>query len=264
MLVSDHPHLFEVGGENYHTDFSAWELRARSRRRPVAHASRPDVDRNARAPGRSRAFVHHAYDDSRTWFRAEEDFPGPRTMRAAEEWLRTSARHHDRFLLFVDEFDPHEPFDTPAPWATRYDADVGRSAADLAAVLDRDHRRRVGCNRREARQIRANYQSKLTMIDHWLGRILDAARRRSSCGTTPRSCCAPTTATTSASATRSASRASRCTRDLGHTPLLDRVAGRRARARSTRSRRTSTCTRRSPTSSASRPRTARTADRSCR
>lgn len=25
MLVSDHPHLFETGGENYHTDFTAWE-----------------------------------------------------------------------------------------------------------------------------------------------------------------------------------------------------------------------------------------------
>ena len=25
MLVSDHPHLFEVGGENYHCDFTAWD-----------------------------------------------------------------------------------------------------------------------------------------------------------------------------------------------------------------------------------------------
>ena len=25
MLVSDHPHLFETGGENYHTDFFSWE-----------------------------------------------------------------------------------------------------------------------------------------------------------------------------------------------------------------------------------------------
>ena len=24
-LVSDHPYLFEVGGENYHTDFTAWD-----------------------------------------------------------------------------------------------------------------------------------------------------------------------------------------------------------------------------------------------
>ena len=25
MLVTDHPHLFEVGGENYHTEFRGWE-----------------------------------------------------------------------------------------------------------------------------------------------------------------------------------------------------------------------------------------------
>ena len=25
MLASDHPHLFETGGENYHTDFTAWD-----------------------------------------------------------------------------------------------------------------------------------------------------------------------------------------------------------------------------------------------
>ena len=25
MLVSDHPHLFEAGGENYHNDFAAWD-----------------------------------------------------------------------------------------------------------------------------------------------------------------------------------------------------------------------------------------------
>ena len=25
MLVSDHPHLFESGGENYHSDFAAWD-----------------------------------------------------------------------------------------------------------------------------------------------------------------------------------------------------------------------------------------------
>ena len=25
LLVSDHPHLFEIGGENYHTDFDGWE-----------------------------------------------------------------------------------------------------------------------------------------------------------------------------------------------------------------------------------------------
>ena len=25
MLIADHPHLFEIGGENYHCEFTAWE-----------------------------------------------------------------------------------------------------------------------------------------------------------------------------------------------------------------------------------------------
>ena len=40
-LVTDHPHLFEHGGENYHCDFTAWDYRARPRRRPVAHPPGP-------------------------------------------------------------------------------------------------------------------------------------------------------------------------------------------------------------------------------
>ena len=42
-------------------------------------------------------------------------------MSAAARWIDDHSRHHDRFFLFVDEFDPHEPFDTPEPWASRYD-----------------------------------------------------------------------------------------------------------------------------------------------
>ncbi len=171
MLVSDHPHLFEVGGENYHTDFSAWEYVRGHEGDPWR--TRPDPTwTGTPALAAAPVFVHHPYDDSRTWFRAEEDFPGPRTMRAAEEWLRTSARHHERFLLFVDEFDPHEPFDTPAPWTTRYD-DTWEGPRLIWPPYTTETIAKGRLQPAEARQIRANYQSKLTMIDHWLGRILD-------------------------------------------------------------------------------------------
>src|SRR3546814_16607602 len=63
------------------------------------------------------------YDNSRGYFRGEEDFPGPRTMGAAAKWIEDNASHHERFMLFVDEFDPHEPFDTPEPYASMYDKD---------------------------------------------------------------------------------------------------------------------------------------------
>ena len=171
MLVSDHPHLFEVGGENYHTDFSAWEYVRGHEGDPWRTRPDPSWTGTPALPA-APAFVHHPYDDSRTWFRAEEEFPGPRTMRAAEEWLRTSARHHERFLLFVDEFDPHEPFDTPAPWATRYD-DTWEGPRLIWPPYTTETIAKGRLQPAEARQIRANYQSKLTMIDHWLGRILD-------------------------------------------------------------------------------------------
>jgi len=41
---------------------------------------------------------------------------GPRTMAAAARWLEREAPTDERFFLFVDEFDPHEPFDTPEPY----------------------------------------------------------------------------------------------------------------------------------------------------
>ena len=78
---------------------------------------RPSARRACPRPARRRSTAN--YDTSRSWLRTEDDFPGPRTMQAAARWLRDTAGRHDRSLLFVDEFDPHEPFDTPEPWASR-------------------------------------------------------------------------------------------------------------------------------------------------
>ena len=178
MLVSDHPHLFETGGENYHCGFKAWDyLRG--------HESDPWKTRPDPSWIGTPVFARPGmpYLDSRGWFRGEEDFPGPRTMRAAAAWLDEHAPHHDRFLLFVDEFDPHEPFDTPEPYASMYDSEwegphliwPPYTRAGLSDGI---------LTERQARQIRACYGAKLSMIDHWLGRVFDALDRRDLWGNT--------------------------------------------------------------------------------
>ena len=172
QLISDHPHLFETGGENYHVDFSAWDYQRGHEGDPWK--TRPDPSW-AGAP--QLLFDRHMpYDNSRGWFNGEEDFPGPRTMGAAARWIDENAGHHDRFMLFVDEFDPHEPFDTPEPYASMYDADWEgphliwppyiRGAIEKGII-----------DERQARQIRACYGGKLTMIDAWFGKLLDALDR---------------------------------------------------------------------------------------
>jgi arylsulfatase A-like enzyme len=190
MLVADHPHLFEIGGENYHCEFTAWQYERGSetdhwRTRPDPSwvgAPNHNLTDWMRELLQIRADFVHPYDRSRGWFRDESDFPGPRTMTSAARWLEENAGHHERFFLFVDEFDPHEPFDTPDRWASRYDAEwdvtvdgprliwppymIG--AVEKGAISDR-----------EAHNIRANYGAKLAMIDNWFGEILAVLDRQS-------------------------------------------------------------------------------------
>ncbi len=173
MLVSDHPHLFEAGGENYHTDFQGWEYLRGHENDPWKLVPDPSAVGAPEIPEARPASRPRPYDVSRTWFREEGDFPGPKTMTAAAEWLEQNAGQHERFLLFVDEFDPHEPFDTPEPWASRYDPGW-EEAKIIWPPYAVGPIRRGELSEREGRQIRACYGAKLSMIDHWLGRILDA------------------------------------------------------------------------------------------
>jgi arylsulfatase A-like enzyme len=167
QLITDHPHLFETGGENYHVDFTSWDYQRGHE--GDAWKTRPDPSW-AGAPSFGRG--HMPYDNSRGWFRGEADFPGPRTLAAGARWLERNAGAHDRFFLMIDEFDPHEPFDTPEPYASLYDPDwEGPHLIWPPYVVGGEVKGVI--TPRQGRQIRASYGAKLTMIDAWLGKILD-------------------------------------------------------------------------------------------
>ena len=85
---------------------------------------------------------------------------------------------HDRFMLFVDEFDPHEPFETPPPWRGRYDDQPWDGEAIIWPPYTAAGVSSGNLTEAEGRHIRDNYGSKLSMIDHWFGRLLDAVETR--------------------------------------------------------------------------------------
>ena len=190
MLVSDHPHLFESGGENYHCDFSAWDyVRGHEGDHWRTHfdpsfigspevTARPGDWFYSRAFGLPEGSLTRGYDKSRTFFREEADYPGPRTMRAAADWIAQATPHHDRWMLFVDEFDPHEPFDTPAPWRGMYDDAPWNEAALIWPPYTNGGVSKGLLSEAEGRHIRANYGSKLSMIDHWFGRLVTSIEDR--------------------------------------------------------------------------------------
>ncbi len=167
QLVSDHPHLFEIGGENYHSDFYGWDYQR-------GHESdhwKTKLDRTMIGTPSYHRPADYPYHRNRSAFHEEADYPGPKVMTSAATWLDENAGAHDRFLLFVDEFDPHEPFDTPEPYSSMYDPGWSEEKRIWPPYL-------VGrIDDREGVQIRAQYGGKLTMIDRWLGRLLDAMDR---------------------------------------------------------------------------------------
>ncbi len=172
-LFSDHPHLFESGGENYHHFFSSWDYTRGGESDPWKTQKDPSAYGAPWLPEAKPSGHDRPWEKSRTYFRREEDFPGPRTMTAAAEWLKANGKSHDRFFLLVDEFDPHEPFDTPAEWAEMYDDSWEGPRLVwppyLTRAIEDGH-----LTERQAWHIRANYGGKLSMIDHWFGKIVEA------------------------------------------------------------------------------------------
>ena len=181
VLFSDHPHLFETGGENYHTDFSAWDYLRGHEGDPWRTREDPSWLGTPALPAGSRGKLANSdykspYDLSRTWFREESDFPGPKTMQATADWLDKNGDAHDSFMLFVDEFDPHEPFDTPAPWNKKYDPDWDEELIIWPPYAVGAVEKGI-ITERQGQHIRSNYGAKLSMIDHWFGKILDVMDR---------------------------------------------------------------------------------------
>jgi hypothetical protein len=102
MLVTDHPHLFETGGENYHTDFFGWEYLRGHEGDPWRTAPDPSwigapalpAARGAWWWERSLRGAEHAAPRLRPLsdlVPRGADFPGPKTMTAAAAWLRDRA-----------------------------------------------------------------------------------------------------------------------------------------------------------------------------
>jgi arylsulfatase A-like enzyme len=102
--------------------------------------------------------------------RHERQYPVARTMSDAIEWLETNY-NHERFFLYVDMWDPHEPFDSP--WY-----DYGRyadPAYDGDQLTYPQYGRPTFMTPAEHQNVRDLYAGCVTLVDRWIGRFLEMA-----------------------------------------------------------------------------------------
>jgi arylsulfatase A-like enzyme len=102
----------------------------------------------------------------------EEDWNVARLFTTAAGFARQNAQR-DNFFLWIDCFDPHEPWDSPPEFVRLYDQTPGYDG-----MLDP---RSFGLQRNSdalsggaVEHLKAQYAAKVTFMDKWLGVFLDA------------------------------------------------------------------------------------------
>jgi len=110
---------------------------------------------------------HHESRDVRHERRYESDLNAPRTITRAMEWLELHYR--EDFFLYIDTWDPHEPWDAPAyytePFWPGFDGEeiqppygFWQNYADFSAE--------------RVQKAHASYCGEIGMVDTWIGYLL--------------------------------------------------------------------------------------------
>lgn len=98
----------------------------------------------------------------------EADYFAPKTMDTAADWLERNYRHP--FFLYVDTFDPHEPWDPP-----QYYLDLYESCYEGEEVIYPRYDKCDYMTESELRHCKTLYNGEVTMVDRAVGRLLERA-----------------------------------------------------------------------------------------
>ena len=177
QLIHDTPHLVN-GGHAFDFPFHAWTpVRGAEVDRPWIDDSNDYLDNWCNDP------LFDAYDpapavgaNTDTYMRAnrkrkkDEDWNCARLWLTASEFLRDNARR-DNLFLWVDCFDPHEPWDAPPEMMRLYDQTPGYDGRIDPRSFH--YRNRPDLPPAAFERVKAAYMAKVSWVDRWLGVFLD-------------------------------------------------------------------------------------------
>ena len=97
----------------------------------------------------------------------------------ANQWLQDAPKD-EPWHMFVSFVGPHDPFDPPTSWAERY------RTADMPEPIESDgggkpewvQRRRLDMSPEEILHTRRQYAANISLIDHWVGEMLNTLEQR--------------------------------------------------------------------------------------
>src|SRR5688572_12483607 len=154
-----------------HRGFAGWEWHRGQESDKFVHDTRIPISLPC-APEklRNNGTTMHQYLRNTHWWRGEEDHFAPRTFRSGINWLEQhyESRRDQPFLLWLDTFDPHEPWDAPQYYADLYDPGYTGEVLVHANYGDASYMTEA-----ERQHVKAIYAAEITMVDRWFGRLME-------------------------------------------------------------------------------------------
>ena len=173
-LVSDLYHMMKPG-KNFHRGFHSWEWIRGQEADPFIPTSKPNqnvskyigskVDIN---PGKHRLMSQ--YLNNRSWWKDESDHFAGQVMQSAASWI-TRYGSKKPWMLWVESFDPHEPWDAPKEFLELYSSTnyQGKEPIWPSGLVD-------NYTKDEFNRIKAHYAGECSHVDRWVGHIVETLK----------------------------------------------------------------------------------------
>ncbi|MGD8238160.1 MAG: sulfatase [Armatimonadota bacterium] len=173
-FIADTYHHFKPG-LNFHQGYSSWEwirgqesdaYRSGPREKFDPKQHMPEHLWNENYDERMRQYLMNTQD-----FKGEKDYFCAASMRAGLRWLKENAGA-ERFMLWIDTFDPHEPWDAPPKYQKMYRDDYGYKRFLFGyGVRGKD------IKPEDYPLLQDLYAAEVSFVDHWVGHLVDGVRK---------------------------------------------------------------------------------------
>ncbi len=175
-LATDHFHYAEDGGATYHNRYSTWEIFRGQETdtwvgslepRPAEYGPQmlnPQGQPEPLRTIRKQSGWQNMYN--RTRMKAERDYPQSYTFDSGIDFITRNAQY-DKWFVQIETFDPHEPFDSPDNYLSRWFDPDNMYEKDWPPYA------RVEESNEIIGKMRKKYYALAQFCDKSLGRVLD-------------------------------------------------------------------------------------------
>ncbi len=169
QLICDCPHLFNAG---FPSSFdAAYQHRGQEGDKPLLHLNDQveEIVRDEKTRTTPTYRGHNLVNQHRwtnRYFKNESQTFSARTSKTTIQWLEENYTVNP-FFLWVDLFDPHEPWDPPEYMVKRYDPSYNGPP-----MLHPNYGRSSDYSKPELRNLWAHYAAESELVDRHIGSIL--------------------------------------------------------------------------------------------